>query len=83
MPKISSELTSLIEPLNTTNISSSKDSHLGDIPTFDQSQYTLVVEPTSSDLVHDTLLTTQEPHLVGQGMHARAYPNDTNKNTEA
>ena len=42
-----------------------------------------MVEPISSDLVHDTLLTTQDPHLVGQGMHAGAYPNDTNTNTEA
>ena len=33
--------------------------------------------------MHDTLFTTQDPHLVGQGMHAGAYPNDTNTNTEA
>ncbi|KAK1379255.1 hypothetical protein POM88_025999 [Heracleum sosnowskyi] len=33
-------------------------------------------------MVHDTMLTTQEPHLVGQGMHAGAYPNDTNTNME-
>ena len=41
-----------------------------------------MIEPKSSDLVHDTLLTTQEPHLVGQEMHAGAYSNDTNKNME-
>ncbi|KAK1389973.1 hypothetical protein POM88_018151 [Heracleum sosnowskyi] len=63
-------------------ISSEQESHSHDNLAIDQSQSTSVIEPLSSDMVHDTVLTTQEPNLVGQGMHAEAYPNDTNKNIE-
>ncbi|KAK1376045.1 hypothetical protein POM88_032238 [Heracleum sosnowskyi] len=69
-------------PESTSNISSQQISHSHDFSEIDQSQSNTVIEPTSSDMVHDTVLTTQEPHLVGQGMHAGAYPNDTNTNME-
>ncbi|KAK1365721.1 hypothetical protein POM88_041282 [Heracleum sosnowskyi] len=67
---------------SSIKISSEQESHSNDNLAFDQSQFSPVIEPISSDMVHDTMLTTQDPHLVGQGMHAGAYPNDTNKNME-
>ncbi|KAK1360059.1 hypothetical protein POM88_044533 [Heracleum sosnowskyi] len=69
-------------PESTSNISSPQVGHSHDLSVLDQSQSKTVIEPNSSDMVHDTVLTTQDPHLVGQGMHAGAYPNDTNKNIE-
>ncbi|MGI4673491.1 hypothetical protein ACR2XN_28910, partial [Klebsiella pneumoniae] len=40
-------------------------------------QESILDEPISSDIVHDTVLTTQNPHLDGEGMQAGASPNDT------
>ncbi|KAK1355880.1 hypothetical protein POM88_049136 [Heracleum sosnowskyi] len=67
---------------SSTKISSEQESHSHDNLALDQSQSSPVIEPTSSDMVLDTVLTTQDPHSVGQGMHAEAYPNDTNTNME-
>ncbi|KAK1394320.1 hypothetical protein POM88_013376 [Heracleum sosnowskyi] len=67
---------------SSIKISSAQESHSNDNLALDQSQSTPVIEPISSDMVHDTVLTTQDPHSVGQGMHAEAYPNDTNTNIE-
>ncbi|KAK1404414.1 hypothetical protein POM88_004019 [Heracleum sosnowskyi] len=80
LPKSSLNPTSLSD--SSIKISSEQESHSNDNLAFDQSQFSHVIEPFSSDMVHDTVLTTQEPHLVGQGMHAGAYPNDTNTNME-
>lgn len=33
--------------------------------------------------MHDTVLTTHEPYLVGEGVHVKVHPDDTNTNTEA
>ena len=74
MPKSISEH---ITP-SASNISLNRDSHLSDDSTVDQSQFTSVIEPISSDL-----LTTQDLNSVGQELHAGAYSNDTNKNMEA
>ncbi|KAK1379297.1 hypothetical protein POM88_026041 [Heracleum sosnowskyi] len=80
LPKSNLNPTSLSD--SSIKISSEQESHSNDNLAFDQSQFSPVIEPISSDMVHDTMLTTQEPHLVGQGMHAGAYPNDTNTNME-
>ncbi|KAK1356458.1 hypothetical protein POM88_049714 [Heracleum sosnowskyi] len=80
LPKSNLNPTSLSDSF--IKISSEQESHSNDNLAFDQSQFSPVLEPISSDMVHDTMLTTQEPHLVGQGMHAGAYPNDTNTNME-
>ena len=38
-------------------------------------------EPKSSDIVYETVLSTQEPNLDGEGIHIGVYPNDTITNT--
>ncbi|KAK1388666.1 hypothetical protein POM88_016844 [Heracleum sosnowskyi] len=58
LPKSNLHHTSL--PESTSNISSQQNSHSHDISAIDQSQSKSVIEPTSSDMVHDTMLTTQE-----------------------
>ncbi|KAK1379317.1 hypothetical protein POM88_026061 [Heracleum sosnowskyi] len=80
LPKSNLNPTSLSD--SSTKISSAQESHSHDNLVLDQSQSSPVIEPTSSDMVLDTVLTTQDPHSVGQGMHAEAYPNDTNINME-
>ncbi|KAK1399488.1 hypothetical protein POM88_009351 [Heracleum sosnowskyi] len=80
LPKSNLNPTSLSD--SSTKISSEQESHSHDNLALDQSQSSPVIEPTSSDMVLDTVLTTQDPHSVGQGMHAEAYPNDTNTNME-
>ncbi|KAK1394471.1 hypothetical protein POM88_013527 [Heracleum sosnowskyi] len=80
LPKSNLNPTSLSD--SSTKISSAQESHSHDNLVLDQSQSSPVIEPTSSDMVLDTVLTTQDPHSVGQGMHTEAYPNDTNTNME-
>ncbi|KAK1372237.1 hypothetical protein POM88_028430 [Heracleum sosnowskyi] len=81
-PKSNLNPTSLSESHNA-DISSLHGSHSHDNPVFDHSKFESMNEPISSDMVHDTVLTTQDIHSVGQEMHVGEYFNDTNKNRKA
>lgn len=72
--------TILTESINTFQISSKT---VEPIPQSNDHQYYILDEPQSSDMVHDTTLTTQGLHLDGQKMYAGACSNDIIPTTEA
>ena len=78
LPKISSKHT-ILSQSTTSNISLAFEDHTSGSQDFEH-QASILDVPISSDIVHDTVLTTQDLYPDVEGLHVGADPDDNTTN---